>query len=462
MPLGIERLPTGIEAFDRILDGGLAVGGAYIVQGPPGAGKTILANQIAFHQAGQGKRVIYLTLLSESHHRMLAHLAPMSFYDESVLADCLTYVSGFPELSENGTAGLMKLVRDEHRLRGAELIVLDGLFVVEDTLASEQAFRIFVHQLQGLAHMTGCTMLLLTNGDRKRSSPEYTMVDGWIELTDDEHEVRAIRSLRVHKFRGSGFVPGRHMYRIGTKGIELYERLEALIGREPYEAPAIEGHVTTGIAGLDHMMRGGMAPATALLLAGPSGTGKTLAGLQFIAASSSEAPGLFFGFYESPTQLRASAASIGIDLAGLEEAGAVSIEWRSPAELLIDKAAHELLEIVRERGVKRLVVDGLGGFQQNLVHADRWAQFMTALGNVLQGMGVTIFYTVASPDGQDVYRAAGVPDISPLVENVVTLRRVERNETVQRLVSIVKVRDREHDLRLTAYTITDKGLVLSA
>src|SRR3712207_8630818 len=49
------------------------------------------------------------------------------------------------------------------------------------------------------------SMLLLTNGDRKRSSPEYTMVDGWIELTDDEHEVRSIRSLQVHKFRGSGF-----------------------------------------------------------------------------------------------------------------------------------------------------------------------------------------------------------------------------------------------------------------
>ena len=57
MPQGIERLPTGIEALDRILDGGLAVGGAYIVQGPPGAGKTILANQIAFHQARQGRRV---------------------------------------------------------------------------------------------------------------------------------------------------------------------------------------------------------------------------------------------------------------------------------------------------------------------------------------------------------------------------------------------------------------------
>lgn len=462
MPQPIERLPTGISALDQILDGGLAVGGAYLVQGPPGAGKTILSNQIAFNQAGAGKRVVYLTLLSETHHRMLAHLSRMAFFDEPLVADRLSYVSGFPELSENGTAGLMKLIRDEHRARGAELIVLDGLFVVEETLASEREFRFFMHQLQGLAHLIGCTMLLLTNAGRTAASPEYTMVDGWIELSDDEHEASSIRSLRVHKFRGSDFARGRHMYRISDRGIELFPRLEAMVTRTPFEAPAAAGHISTGVSGLDHMMRGGLAPATALLIAGPSGTGKTLAALQFIAASTPQEPGLFLCFYESVPQLKASAASIGVDIASLENAEAVSMEWRSPAEMLVDEVVHELLELVRERGVKRLAIDGLAAFDQNLVYPHRRAQFLTALGNALRGMGVTVLYTMASAEGEDPSRAVGVPDVSPLVENVVTFRRVERNETVQRLVSIVKVRDREHDLRLTPYTITDNGLVLSA
>ena len=329
-------------------------------------------------------------------------------------------------------------------------------------MASEREFRFFMHQLQGLAHMTGCTMLLLTNAARTPSSPEYTMVDGWIELSDDEHEASAIRSLRVHKFRGGDFARGRHMYRISDRGIELFPRLESIVTRTPFEAPAAVGYVSTGVAGLDHMMRGGMAPTTALLVAGPSGTGKTLAALQFVAASTAEEPGLFLGFYESVAQLRASAASIGLDLASLEDAGAVSLEWRSPTEMLVDEVVHELLDLVRERGVKRLAIDGLAAFDQNLVYQNRRAQFLTALGNALRALGVTVFYTMASAEGEDPSRAVGVPDVSPMVENVVTFRRVERNETVQRLVSIVKVRDREHDLRLTPYAITDKGLVLSA
>jgi KaiC/GvpD/RAD55 family RecA-like ATPase len=44
-----QRLPTGADGLDTILRGGLLPGSVYVLQGPPGAGKTILANQICFH-----------------------------------------------------------------------------------------------------------------------------------------------------------------------------------------------------------------------------------------------------------------------------------------------------------------------------------------------------------------------------------------------------------------------------
>lgn len=458
----IERLPTGVANLDFILNGGLAVGGAYIIQGPPGAGKTILANQIAFHQAAQGKRIIYITLLSETHDRMLMHLSSLAYFSEAVVADRLTYVSGFPELAANGPAGVMKLVRDEREKRGADVIVLDGLFVIDEELNSHREFRLFVNQLQAYAHVSGCTMLLLTNAERNPSSPEYTMVDGWIELTDEEHEARSLRSLAVRKFRGGAFVRGRHMYRISDLGIELFPRLEAVIAEKPIDLPAPDGPVSTGVQALDHMLRGGIKRGSALLVAGPSGTGKTLLSLQFIAQSTAAEPGLFFGFFEGRSQLRTSAASIGIDLTALEQSGAVSMERRAPTEILIDEIAHDLLRLVRERRIKRLVIDGLAGFEQNLVYPNRWARFLTALGSALHELGVTVLYTRASPPAEDVSIAVHVPDVSPLVENVVTLRRVERNETVQRLVSVVKVRDSDPDMRLTPYTITEKGLVLAS
>ncbi|MFL9912136.1 ATPase domain-containing protein [Paraburkholderia fungorum] len=45
-------------------------GSSYIFQGRRGAGKTILANQIAFAQAREGRKVLYVTLLAESHDRL--------------------------------------------------------------------------------------------------------------------------------------------------------------------------------------------------------------------------------------------------------------------------------------------------------------------------------------------------------------------------------------------------------
>ena len=63
----LERVPTGIRGIDTILFGGVLRGGVYIVQGPPGSGKTILGNQLCFNHIASGGRAIYITLLAESH-----------------------------------------------------------------------------------------------------------------------------------------------------------------------------------------------------------------------------------------------------------------------------------------------------------------------------------------------------------------------------------------------------------
>ena len=50
----IERLATGVPGLDTVLRGGFLRGGLYIIQGAPGAGKTILGNQICFHHVKNG------------------------------------------------------------------------------------------------------------------------------------------------------------------------------------------------------------------------------------------------------------------------------------------------------------------------------------------------------------------------------------------------------------------------
>jgi circadian clock protein KaiC len=97
-----RRLLSGITGLDTMLSGGFMLGGLYIVQGAPGTGKTILANQLCFHHVARGGRAMFVTLLAENHARMIANLAQFSFFDEMRIGQKLTYLSGFNEMHQGG------------------------------------------------------------------------------------------------------------------------------------------------------------------------------------------------------------------------------------------------------------------------------------------------------------------------------------------------------------------------
>jgi len=109
----LERFATGVAGLDAILSGGLLRGATYIVRGPPGAGKTILGNQICFHRVASGERALYVTLLAESHARMPAHLGSLEFFDPTPIAASLVYLSGYRALEQDGLTGLLDQVRKE-------------------------------------------------------------------------------------------------------------------------------------------------------------------------------------------------------------------------------------------------------------------------------------------------------------------------------------------------------------
>ena len=85
-------------------------------------------------------------------------------------------------------------------------------------------------------------------------------------------------------------------------------------------------------------------------------------GTAFLQQSSKAEPGLHFGFYESPERLIGQCALIGIDLKSRVNAGHLEILWRPPIERILDSLGNELIEAVRRRKVRRLFIDGWGGF----------------------------------------------------------------------------------------------------
>jgi circadian clock protein KaiC len=458
----LERVPTSIPGLDIVLRGGFLKAGIYILRGEPGTGKTILGNQFCFNHVAAGHHAIYVTLLAETHDRMMQHMQTMSFFDPTCIPDGLYFINGFRVLEEDGLQGFINLLRHEIRAHDATLLILDGMIAAEESSESERDFKKFIHELQAHMAIEGCTALLLTNGRRDTYHPEHTMVDGLIELHDVLFGTQAERELEVHKLRGTDALRGRHSFRITDAGIVVYPRVEVLLARPSANDQWSDERCAVGVHQLDAMIGGGIPRGTTTLVLGASGSGKTSLSLHFLSQSSAEEPGLLFGFYETPLRLRVKAAGIGIALDGLIEQDHLEILWHPPTEDILDALGNRLIEAVRRRRVKRLVIDGLLGFQE--IAADRphrITRFLTALANELRALNVTTFYTAETRNLIGGTIEGPTIGLSTIAENLVLLRYVEIRSQLRRLISVVKMRDGDFDSSLREFRITAAGFELA-
>ena len=456
----IERVQSFVPGLDAILCGGFLRGGLYMIQGPPGAGKTILASQLIYSQAAAGSRALFVTVLGESHGRMMAHLRPMRFFDESLIPDQVTYISAYQALEEEGLKGLATLILREVQARKATLLVLDGMSAIEARAGAEFEVKRFTHELQTLASATDCTMFLLTSAAGAMSAPEHTMVDGLIELRRRLYGSRNERRLVVHKIRGSSHLEGEHAYRITREGVTVFPRIEALLAMPTLRGQPPQTRVSSGVASLDPVLGGGIPAATMTALVGPSGAGKTTLGLHFLSGASASEPGLLFGCYEPPERLRLKAARMGFDLVAAEQRGDVEMLWYPVGEHILDELAHWLLEAIRRRGVKRLVIDGISGFQQAALEPERIVRFWSALSNELRALGVTTLHTLELQELAGPEVREPVNGISSLAEVVVLVRYVELRSRLYRLISLLKVREGAFDPTIREFAINDTGIVV--
>ena len=457
----LERVPSLVPGLDAVLCGGFLRGGLFMIQGSPGTGKTILASQILYSHAAAGSHTLFVTVLGESHGRLMMHLRPMRFFNPALIPEHVTYISAYHTLKDEGLKALQAFLLREIQAHHATLLVLDGMSAVEAATAG-LGFELkrFTYELGTLATTADCTMFLLTTASGTMSAPEHTMVDGLIELRQRFYGARSERRFVVHKLRGSAFLEGEHAFRITRAGVTVFPRTEALLATPTRRDPPSGARVPTGIASLDTMLEGGFPAATMTAVAGPSGAGKTTLGLQFLAGSSAAEPGLLFGCYEPPERLRLKAATMSLDLVALEGRGDLEMLWYPIGEHILDELAARLLDAVRRRGVRRLVIDGIAGFQQAALEPERIVRFWSALSHELRALGVTAMHTLEMPDlvGAEVRVPLG--GISSLAEVMVMLRYVELRSRLFRLISLFKVREGAFDPTIREFAITNAGIVV--
>jgi len=463
-----QRVPSGIEGLDRILHGGFFQGRSYLLMGPPGAGKTILSNQLSFHHVANGGRALYLSLLAETSSGMLANFQSFSFFTLNPIADALFYLSGYAALEQEGLEGLIALIRTEMRRHRATFLVIDGTMTARQAAPSEQTWKKFLHDVHVTAEITRCTTFLLTPFDEDSAAqPEQTMVDGLIALTTRSVDLRSVRELQVLKFRGSDFLEGRHHYAITKDGLVVYPRTESILAfpgadlSRTLVTPEQPARMRVGIDHLDEMLRGGVLTGSMTLLLGASGTGKTLLGSHFLIEGAAQGQkGLYFGFNETPAQLVRTMSRFRLDVPRYIEIGQLEVLWQSPIQDSLDVLAERLLEAIQRQGTRRLFLDGLLGFQRTVASAERLDLFLATLFTALHVQDVTVMCAVELPAlfTPKVVLPATFSGITGQVENLLLLRYVELHSQLYRLISIMKMRESSYDPSIREFRITEQGI----
>jgi circadian clock protein KaiC len=453
----VVRIPTGIRCFDTILGGGFTAGSVQLLIGKPGTGKTIFANQFAFHHASTNHTAAYVTLLAESHARMLKHLAGFSFFDPELVSRRILYMSGYDVLEQSGLDGLLDLLTRTIREHGASLLIIDGLTTAKEFAQTTTAFKRFLLRLSTSASLTSCTTLLVSSVDGlSGAQPEDSTVDGIIRLDKQRNGAQVIRELTVEKMRATNYPLGRHAHEIDAAGIHVWPRIESLPVAESAVKPSAR-RLEFGIRGLDELLGGGVLEGSSTAIFGTTGTGKTLLGISFLARGvQQDQPGVYVGLREPPSHIVHQARSVGIDLDAACRQDKLTLLWLPPLEGRLDAIAWRLFDVV-ERGKKqRVFIDGIEGFVSMLVYPSRLPRFYTALIANLAARGATTVMAEVLP----VLNTATtlLSQMSP--NNVLTLGEIAKRHGTIRTLAALKIQGSAHDLTPKRLYISDMGLAV--
>lgn len=446
----LERASTGVEGLDDILGGGFPRDRVYLVRGNPGVGKTTLALQFLIEGARNGERVLYITLseteaeirqVADSHGWSLDNIGlfelssaeqTLRLIDENTL-----YAAEDVDLKET-----MRVLLDQVEASKPQRVVFDSLSEIR--LLAQSAVRYRRQILALKQHFVGrnCTALMLddhANGadDRQVES----LAHGVLELEQRPAGYGGDRRrLRVVKLRGSPFRSGHHDFVLETGGLRVFPRLIAAEHRTELRAEPID----SGVPNLDAMLGGGIDRATATLLVGPAGTGKSALGTQFALAATrrGEHAAIFLFEERIGTWLRRG-EQLGMPLKQEMEAGRLRVYQVDPAQLAPDELTHLVRSAVEGHGAKVVVVDSITGYFNAMPEAHFLSLQMHELLSYLSERGVASVLTMTQAGLIGANMASPI-DISYLADTILLFRYFETAGRVRKAISVLKRRAGSH------------------
>jgi len=454
----MKRIQTEVSGLDVVLSGGLEESSVVVLAGAPGTGKTILAHQICFAVATAERKCVYYTTVSEPRTKLVGHLEAFNFFDADAIGMRLEHIHLGSFLQPDNHDGLKSLVSEIVRKVLAEepaIVVLDSAKMLQD-FANERQLRSALYDLTGRLARSDTVLLLLGEyrAQELDSGVEFSLADAIIQLEYEIREPVDRRTLRVVKMRGGRNVPGRHTFQISDLGVRVFPRIETLV---PARVSAVAGRISSGIAGLDELMAGGMMQGDATLVMGPSGVGKTTLGMRWLAEGLEQGDRcLFVTLQDSAAHLTEMAAVFGWSVAEARASGQLEISYIPTGDLDMDVLANTVRMSLAVGEVRRVVIDSLAELVLATREWDRFPAYMRSLVGMVRAVGSSML--VSSETTATGLAAQSMERLMFLFDNVLDLRYIEEEEGLGRALNVVKMRNGAHKMTLNSVTITNHGL----
>jgi circadian clock protein KaiC len=437
-------MASGIRNLDAILQGGWPRASVTIIAGPPGSGKTVLAQQICFHNASPKSPVLYFNTLSEPAAKTLRYLSQFAYFDAAKLEKSFHFVDLGGVLRDKGLQETQAVIVEHVKRVKPSIVVIDSFKVFDDLAKSHADLRKFAYEIAVNLMAWETTALLLGEYGKEEvdTNPVFSIVDGLVTLNQREASGEQQRFLQIVKMRGTAHSRDEHSFVMTSNGLEVYAP-RVTIQREPLQDKKEVSRTRTGISRLDDLMGDGIPHGSSVLVAGVAGTGKTVLLLEFIyrGALAGE-KGIIFSFEETEERLRATTRGLGWDFDREMKRGMIEMVFIPQPNILVEGHLLMMQERVEAMGAQRVAVDSVSVFLHKIKEPQIAREKVFQLASIIQNVQAVGLLATDIPYGSNQVSRFGVEET--VVDGVILLTSIEEGLERQRYIEIYKLRNTAH------------------
>jgi circadian clock protein KaiC len=455
----ISRLRTNVPGLDEVLGGGLPEFSFNLIAGPPGSGKTTLAHQLMFSIASVERPAIYFTALGEPPLKMLRYQQQFACFDSRKVGESVHFVNLTDDKLQGGLPSVLNKITAEIEAKRPKLVFVDSFRALmrENARAGGGPHpQHFIQQLGVLMTSWEATTFLIGEYlDDTDPNPLFTVADGLIWLRQSVQRNSVVRKLEITKMRGQATHPGLHTFRIGSTGIRVFPAARGH-SRVQADMAGRDRRISVGILRLDEMLGGGLPSGYSALVAGPSGSGKSILAAAFLSEGARcGETAVLAAFEQNPKRSRTP------EVVSCIESGRIGVVESYASDLSTDEILWRLMSEIDRLHATRVVIDSLSGFELAVAPNFRedFRESLSRMVTTLTSTGVSLLMTCELEDRYSDLRFSPY-GTAFMTDAIIVQRYIEVDSRLRRVMAVVKVRGSSHSHDLREFTITDSGIAI--